>query len=67
MKKLLPLTFLALLLGVLSVLSACEDSKLPKPPPKVPEPKLVTSIFYAAPASLPNGSGVDIVTVQRRS
>jgi hypothetical protein len=55
MKKLLPLTWLALLLGLLSVFSACEDSKLPKPPPN------------AAPASLPNGSGVDTVTVQRRS
>ena len=42
MKKLLPLLFLAMLL------SACPDSKIPKPPPKVPEPKLVASTHEAA-------------------
>jgi hypothetical protein len=44
MNKLLPLTLLALLL------SGCSDSKLPKPPPKVPEPKLMSMPFYAGPS-----------------
>ena len=34
MKKLLPLAFVAMFLY------GCPDSKLPSPPPKVPEPKL---------------------------
>lgn len=63
MKKLLPLALLTLLL---SLLSACEDSKLPKPPPKAPEPKLVTSTFHVVPANLSRGLDVDL-TVQRRS
>ena len=53
MKRLVPLILLALLL------SGCPDSKIPKPPPKVPEPKLMTSTLYAAPARLSLGLGVD--------
>lgn len=64
MKKLVPLTLLALMI---LLLSACEDSKIPKPPPKAPEPKLATSTWSAAPARLSHGSGVEVVTVQRRS
>jgi hypothetical protein len=54
MKKLLPLTLLALLL------SGCPDSRIPKPPPKVPEPKLMTSPLQAAPASVSHGLGLDL-------
>jgi hypothetical protein len=36
------LTLLPLLLAVI-VLSGCPDSKMPKIPPKVPEPKAATS------------------------
>lgn len=46
MKKLVPLILLAMLL------SACPDSKIPKPPPKVPEPKLVPTTLDGAPARL---------------
>jgi hypothetical protein len=53
MKSSLPL--LPLLLAVI-VLSGCPDSKLPKVPPQVPEPKAVVAgppgaIIDAAPAS----------------
>jgi len=46
MKTLLPLTLLTLLL------SGCPDSKLPKVPPSVPEPKAATSSLYS-PSDLP--------------
>jgi hypothetical protein len=60
MKKLVPLTLLALLL------SGCPDSKMPKPPPKVPQPKLMTDTFHGALALLPHGPAV-AVSWQRRS
>ena len=41
MKKLVPLILLAMLL------SACPDAKIPKPPPKVPEPKLAGPLMGA--------------------
>jgi hypothetical protein len=63
MKKLLPLALLALLL------SACSDSKIPKPPPKVPEPKLVTSapsaLCGASPALLAHGSAMSATSLRR--
>ena len=43
MKKLVPLILLAMLL------SACPDAKIPKPPPKVPEPKLAGPLMGAPP------------------
>ena len=46
MKKLVPLALVALLL------SGCPDSKLPKPPPKVPEPKLTATMRHTTPARL---------------
>jgi hypothetical protein len=52
MKKLVPLTLLALLL------SGCPNSKIPKPPPKVPEPKLITATMDGAAAMLSHGIGV---------
>jgi hypothetical protein len=58
MKKLLPLILLAMLL------SACPDAKIPKPPPKVPEPKLLTSTFYTAPASVSHGLGLDLTMLR---
>jgi hypothetical protein len=64
MKKLLPLTLLALLL------SGCPDAKIPKPPPKVPEPKLMTSTFPGAPSALlAHGLAIDATgaTSLRRS
>ena len=47
MKKLVPLALVALLL------SGCPNSKIPKPPSKVPEPKLTATMRHTAPASLP--------------
>lgn len=40
MKTLLPLAFVAALL----LLCGCPDSKLPKAPPRVPEPKVVFNL-----------------------
>lgn len=49
MKKLVPLILLAMLL------SACPDAKIPKPPPKVPEPKLAGPLMGASALSLRQG------------
>jgi hypothetical protein len=63
MKKLLPLTLLALMI---LLLSACTDSKIPKPPPKVPEPKLMTRTFPdTPPALLAHGAAIGATSLRR--
>lgn len=51
MKTLLPLT--AAILAAMLFLSGCPDTKVPKVPPKAPEPKAVTHSTPAAPHALP--------------
>ena len=46
------LTLLPLLLAVI-VLSGCPDSKMPKVPPNVPEPKAVPGASSTPPADAP--------------
>ena len=63
MKKLAPLTLLVL---VALLLSGCPDSKMPKPPPKVPEPKLVTvTLVGASSALLAHSSAIDATSLRR--
>jgi hypothetical protein len=50
MKPLLPFTLAGLLL-----LSACPDSKSPKAPPKVPEPKAASALPQSILAAEPSG------------
>ena len=64
MKKLAPLTLLAL---VALLLSGCPDSKMPKPPPKVPEPKLLTGTLVGAPSALMAHGSANNATSLRRS
>lgn len=57
MKHLLPLTLVAVLL------SGCPDPKVPKVPPKAPEPKAAVSPLQSPPEAPPRDPGLYRITV----
>lgn len=61
MKLIFPLTFVTLLL------CGCPDSKLPKPPPKIPEPKMDSSALYRSPVAPSANPGFVLMVLSRHA
>lgn len=61
MKPIFPLTLVTLLL------CGCPDSKLPVPPPKIPEPKMDTSALHGTPAAAPHNPDFALPTRSRHA
>jgi predicted component of type VI protein secretion system len=49
--------FLPFALAGLLLVSGCPDTKVPKAPPKVPEPKAASTALHAAPLAQPAVNG----------
>ena len=61
MKLIIPMAFIALLLG------GCPDSKMPTPPPKAPEPKLESKTSYSPPATQSCVTALCLIAVSSRA